>query len=834
MQSTSATWKALAATGNAVLKTRATIDGTVYEQISTPIIKRGIMQGGLSVGNAVAASCEFSLRPVPSDASVAGMFTAGTRTVTASIDDYIPRSAQVVIEMQYTDGTSTSAWYPAGTFFVAHREVDPVTEVISLECYDALMKANAEYEYGLPWTDHNNNLITDHNGTSIYFAPITVRMIDAVNNIAALIGVTLDSRTTIQTGNHFKITIDSNGATMRDVLGAIAAAHGGNWIITPENKLRLVPLNSAANASSATSNVVAVTAVLGGISVGTTNTITGVRITDTERVETLLGTDTGLVVDISAVAGIGYSTSYLSSALIGKTYQAYSLSGAIYDPAVEIGDYINLTGNVHSVICEETVRLGIACRGDVSAPEPGEISDEFPYISPKIRQAQLQEQYADRAAQNALDAANTNIQAASAQATQQIQQTNQAIQNLDNSLTQQEIFDRLTDGGLEQGLSLDANVQSLGAAGDKKLYLNMDYARYGKLIADFIQGGTLTLGGLDNANGVLNILDASGNVIGTWTKDGITITKGSITGTNNNSWDISGTGQIVAKTGSIGNFTLGNGKLSYQNSNTDTAELSVAGLSYSKWYTDTTFPNRGYRKGASLTDHGVDFTINDAQESTGQIWFYGNSIYDGTPITNNYFESAAIAMRIMTRDGQWHPMMYMRAVTDEDQGFDTYSDVTVETDAIMGENCYVWGDLTVDGTKSRKVETDQYSDRLLYCYETPSPLFGDVGEGVIADDGKCYVWLDPVFANTISTDQYQVFLQKYGDGDCWVAERRPGYFVVAGTAGLAFGWELKAKQKDYDQKRLDSPNNQFTPATFNYGAYAAQHIEDLQKARESA
>ena len=182
------------------------------------------------------------------------------------------------------------------------------------------------------------------------------------------------------------------------------------------------------------------------------------RITDTERVETLLGTDTGLVVDIAAVAGIGYSTSYLSSALIGKTYQAYSLSGAIYDPAVEIGDYINLTGNVHSVICEETVRLGIACRGDVSAPEPGEISDEFPYISPKIRQAQLNEQYADKAAAAALNTANTNIQA------------------LDNTLTQQEIFDRLTDGGLEQGLSLDANVQALGAAGDKKLYLNMDYA----------------------------------------------------------------------------------------------------------------------------------------------------------------------------------------------------------------------------------------------------------------------------------------------------------------------------------------------------------------------
>lgn len=787
MQSTSATWKALAATGSAVLKTRATIDGTVYEQISTPVIKRGVMQGGLSVGNAVAASCEFSLRPVPSDASVAGMFTAGTRTVTASIDDYIPRSAQVVIEMQYTDGTSTSAWYPAGTFFVAHREVDPVTEVISLECYDALMKANAEYEYGLPWTDHNNNLITDHNGTSIYFAPTTVRMIDAVNNIAALIGVTIDSRTSIQTGNDFKITIDSNGATMRDVLGAIAAAHGGNWIITPENKLRLVPLNSAANASSAASNVVAVTAVLGGISVGTTNTITGVRITDTERVETLLGTDTGLVVDISAVAGIGYSTSYLSSALIGKTYQAYSLSGAIYDPAVEIGDYINLTGNVHSVICEETVRLGIACRGDVSAPEPGEISDEYPYISPKTRQAQLQEQYADKAAAAALNTANTNIQAVSTQ-------TNQAIQNLDNSLTQQEIFDRLTDGGLEQGLSLDANVQSLGAAGDKKLYLNMDYARYGKLIADFIQGGTLTLGGLDNANGVLNILDASGNVIGTWTKDGITITKGSITGTNNNSWDISGTGQLVAKNGLIGDFTLGSGT------------LNASGTNYACSFGTTGLQYEGY-------DSGLQMTVKTILSGEG-LYFYdktgSNFVQDGRILSLN--------------DG-----LALQGGTSPSGSL-----IVKYNEVFSGLPLSVSGNFSASGTKSRRVETDQYSDRLLYCYETPSPLFGDVGEGVISDDGRCYIWLDPVFADTITTSQYQVFLQKYGDGDCWVAERHPGYFVVAGTAGLAFGWELKAKQKDYDQKRLDKAEGQYTPNSINYGAYAAQHIEDLQKARESA
>ena len=81
-------------------------------------------------------------------------------------------------------------------------------------------------------------------------------------------------------------------------------------------------------------------------------------------------------------------------------------------------------------------------------------------------------------------------------------------------------------------------------------------------------------------------------------------------------------------------------------------------------------------------------------------------------------------------------------------------------------------------TKSKKVDTADYSNRLLYCYETASPMYGDIGEGPIGEGGRCYIWLDPIFAETIKTDQYQVFLQAYGDGKAYVSERHPGYFVV--------------------------------------------------------
>ncbi len=51
----------------------------------------------------------------------------------------------------------------------------------------------------------------------------------------------------------------------------------------------------------------------------------------------------------------------------------------------------------------------------------------------------------------------------------------------------------------------------------------------GAILADLIKGGTLTLGGINNASGKLNILDDTGkNVIGKWDKDGISINAGAI------------------------------------------------------------------------------------------------------------------------------------------------------------------------------------------------------------------------------------------------------------------------------------------------------------------
>lgn len=139
--------------------------------------------------------------------------------------------------------------------------------------------------------------------------------------------------------------------------------------------------------------------------------------------------------------------------------------------------------------------------------------------------------------------------------------------------------------------------------------------------------------------------------------------------------------------------------------------------------------------------------------------------------------------------------------------------------------------LSVSGSKSRVVETDQYDDRLLYCYETPTPMFGDIGEGVIGDDGACYVWTDPVFAATIGKSQYQVFLQCYGAGSAYVADRSATHFVVQGTPGLPFGWEIKAKQAGYEEYRLERNVARDWAVDENPGDTAQEYLTNLRNGR---
>ena len=164
---------------------------------------------------------------------------------------------------------------------------------------------------------------------------------------------------------------------------------------------------------------------------------------------------------------------------------------------------------------------------------------------------------------------------------------------------------------------------------------------------------------------------------------------------------------------------------------------------------------------------------------------------------------------------------------------------SVGANQVYTERTWNFESIMVSGTKSRLAPTENYNHRLLYCYETPTPYFGDIGEGITDIEGKCYVAIDDVFSETIDSEcDYQVFLQPYGEGQLYVVDRNTTYFVVQGTANMRFGWEVKAIQKDFNVYRLDEPvrdeviADDYASDTYSYIASmlydAEKESEDIQ------
>ena len=134
------------------------------------------------------------------------------------------------------------------------------------------------------------------------------------------------------------------------------------------------------------------------------------------------------------------------------------------------------------------------------------------------------------------------------------------------------------------------------------------------------------------------------------------------------------------------------------------------------------------------------------------------------------------------------------------------------------------------GSKHRVVRTQDYGERLLCCYETPSPMFGDVGAAQIDETGKCLIFIDEKFAQTVDLEYlYDVFLTKYDPGDCYVSERTASYFIVEGTKNLKFAWEIKTIQRDYENLRLEEHEreNDDTDYIYDVSAYMSTLLYQL-------
>ena len=328
-----------------------------------------------------------------------------------------------------------------------------------------------------------------------------------------------------------------------------------------------------------------------------------------------------------------------------------------------------------------------------------------------------------------------------------------AVDALDKALTQLEIFNRLTNNGAAQGLFLK----------DGKLYLNFSYA----------QGGTLKLGGVNNGNGQAEVYDSSGNKIGSWNKDGFNLQKGSIYGTQIH---------LESQNDYIQGTVNGN----------EAVKISTGGVkvdSTANWGLGVTRKEYIFEMNPYLFP-GVRLLDQSTGAGIGSTWTSGHF---GMCYTDDLSGYSSVT------DSLSNYGVYMKAgKEDANGGFYAIGNGLGKGSRVTAEGIYT------SGTKNRIVDTENYGQRLQYCYEMPSPFFGDIGEAETDENGLCYVQIDDIFGETVlRNDKYNVFLQKEGCGDLWIEEKTADYFLVKGTPNLSFSWELKAKQADYTLERLE-------------------------------
>lgn len=422
MRNRSDKWKSLAVRGR--FRTEAKLidgDGTVFTRISAPEITRNIMTSPLAIGNSTAATLSVSI------------LMKDTDKVVSPVD----------VQIRLSDGTKDpdsltesdySEWLTMGTFFIDSRDTDsePVYEpiydedgkltdsvgyqLVKLTAYDALLKTSSVY--------YNIN----NPATSSF--PKTMKTL--VEEIAERIDVEIDPRTAagMKSWDSSVYVISEqpvDTTTMQTLLQDVAKCFGGSWIVTPENKLRLVTITDSpketnyvvssdyerielpggvnladdilVHAENPTDfsveqweSVMHVPVVCGTISTGVPQTIVGVSckagsMTYTAGQEG--NSKTGAYqLSITSTYADQNVCDNLYKTFNGMVYNPYTATKTRYDPAAELGDSVYISTKVWSVLYSETVKYDIDFSSDISAPTSQSLYSEYPYetAASKIQQ----------------------------------------------------------------------------------------------------------------------------------------------------------------------------------------------------------------------------------------------------------------------------------------------------------------------------------------------------------------------------------------------------------------------------------------------------------------
>ena len=349
MHSVSTLWQEMIENPLVCKNEKVIIAGTEYgvSQLVGGTVSEECMDATFEIGTAVARELQVKLFPT---ASIPRM---------AKIERYV----QLVLKDASGVVTSESEWVPKGTFYIDTRVKSP-QGMYTLTAYDSMLKTDTR------WWDSSS-------GTGDWPMP----MASAVADIASKIGIEVDNRTVINA----TYTVDyPNDRTMREVLCDIAAAHGGVWVITDANKLRLITF--ATIDTNATSGYVNIGSKVGHFeSSDAFEPITRVTLywddenAFTSPVNPDDASDTGREIVADCLCATQAMADNLLAQLKGFQYQPYTSNKAWLDPAYEIGDVVHIR-NMWSYLTNVSSNISTGVMCSVSAPYEQEVDHEFPYV----------------------------------------------------------------------------------------------------------------------------------------------------------------------------------------------------------------------------------------------------------------------------------------------------------------------------------------------------------------------------------------------------------------------------------------------------------------------
>lgn len=118
------------------------------------------------------------------------------------------------------------------------------------------------------------------------------------------------------------------------------------------------------------------------------------------------------------------------------------------------------------------------------------------------------------------------------------------------------------------------------------------------------------------------------------------------------------------------------------------------------------------------------------------------------------------------------------------------------------------GNFKCTGTKNRIVQTENFGTVAMNAFETAGAYFADICSGKIASDGKCVVYLNRKFIETIDCDcEYQILITAVNKKSNLYVVKEQEFFTVFGESETYFDCMIIARQKGYVTTYADEEKN---------------------------